>query len=140
MKEILVFTEIDGDSILELEFDYNFNIGDFVNYVIPIEDRKRIEWFYSNSSIEGIIVSKWIDLTCKVIKWQVDVDFVRCDEVLINNDLKIITMKKEELMDKWCKEYDLLVSDINYQKDKIKRGKVQQLHLCIQDLKSLTLN
>jgi hypothetical protein len=46
-------------------------------------------------------------------------------------------MKKEELMDKWCKEYDLLVSDINYQKDKIKRGKVQQLHLCIQDLKSL---
>jgi hypothetical protein len=59
---------------------------------------------------------------------------------LINNDLKIITMKKEELMEKWCKEYDLLVSDINYQKDKIKRGKVQQLHLCIQDLKSLTLN
>ena len=29
-------------------------------------------------------------------------------------------MKKEELMEKWCKEYDLLVSDINYQKDKIK--------------------
>ncbi len=31
-----------------------------------------------------------------------------------------------------------LVSDINYQKDKIKRGKVRQLHICIQDLKGLT--
>jgi len=49
-------------------------------------------------------------------------------------------MKKEELMEKWCKEFDLLVSDINYKKDKIKSGKVQQLHLCIQDLKYLTLN
>ena len=81
MKEILVFTEIDGDSILELEFDYNFNIGDVVYYEIPIEDRKKIEWFYSNSDIEGVIVSKWIDLTDKVIKWQVDVDFVPCDKV-----------------------------------------------------------
>jgi hypothetical protein len=47
--------------------------------------------------------------------------------------------KIDELMDKWCKEFDLLVSDKNYQKDKIKRGRVQQLHLCIQDLKSITL-
>lgn len=47
--------------------------------------------------------------------------------------------KIDELMDKWCKEFDLLVSDKNYQKDKIKRGKVQQLHLCIQDLKCITL-
>ena len=46
-------------------------------------------------------------------------------------------MQKEQLLKKWIKEYDLLVSDINYQKDKIKRGKVQQLHLCIQDLKRL---
>lgn len=46
-------------------------------------------------------------------------------------------MKASELLIKWCKEYDLLVSDKDYQKDKIKRGKVQQLHLCIQDLKKL---
>ena len=80
MKEILVFTEIDGDSILELEFDYHFSIGDVVYYELPMEDRNRIEWFYSNADIEGVIVSKWIDLTDKIIKWQVDVDFVRCDE------------------------------------------------------------
>ena len=49
-------------------------------------------------------------------------------------------MKKEELMKKWCNQFDLLVSDKNYKKDKIKSGKVQQLHLCIQDLKSLTVN
>lgn len=34
-------------------------------------------------------------------------------------------MKKEELMEKWCREFDLLVSGKNYQKDKIKRGKAQ---------------
>ena len=47
-------------------------------------------------------------------------------------------MKKEDLLKKWSEQYDLLVSDINYQKDKIKRGKVQQLHICILNLKSLT--
>jgi len=49
-------------------------------------------------------------------------------------------MKIKDLYLKWCSEYDILVSDINYQKDKIKRGKVQQLHLCIQDLKGLIKN
>jgi hypothetical protein len=42
-----------------------------------------------------------------------------------------------KLMKKWCQEYDLLVSDVNYQKNKVKRGRVQQLHLCIQDLKTI---
>ena len=49
-------------------------------------------------------------------------------------------MEIKNLYLKWCSEYDLLVSDINYQKDKIKRGKVQQLNLCIRDLKELIKN
>ena len=54
MKEILVFTEIDGDSILELEFDYHFNIGDVVYYELPMEDRKRIALINSLSGFKSL--------------------------------------------------------------------------------------
>lgn len=79
MTNIIDFTEIDGDRILEVIFDYPFSIGDTVYYEIPEKDRTAIAWFYNNADIEGVIVNKWIDLTSKIVRWQVDVDFVRCD-------------------------------------------------------------
>lgn len=79
MREIIVFTELDGDPILELEVDYHFNIGDVVYYLLTEAEKEKIKHFYSNSDIEGMIVSKWINLTSMVIKWQVDVDFVNLE-------------------------------------------------------------
>ena len=78
MKEILLFTEIDGDVMFELEYDHNFNIGDYVYYILPSNVKDQIKYFYPNSDVEGTITSKWIDLNDRIIKWTVEVDFVNC--------------------------------------------------------------
>jgi hypothetical protein len=81
MREIIVFQELDGDPILELEVDYHFSIGDEVYYLLTEAEKDKIKDFYSNSDIGGMIIAKWINLTTMVIKWYVDVDFVRCDNI-----------------------------------------------------------
>jgi hypothetical protein len=74
MKEIIVFTQKDGDSFLYKEIDYKFQIGDTVYYELTQEDKEKLK-DYPHLDCEGEISQKWIDLTDMKILWTVEIDF-----------------------------------------------------------------
>lgn len=74
MKEIIVFTQKDGDTFLYKEFDYNFQLGDTVYYELTQEERDVLK-YYPHLDCEGEISQKWIDLTDMKILWTVEIDF-----------------------------------------------------------------
>ena len=74
MKEIIVFTQKDGDPFLYKEIDYHFQIGDTVYYELTQEERVKLKG-YPHLDCEGEISQKWIDLTDMKILWTVEIDF-----------------------------------------------------------------
>jgi hypothetical protein len=74
MKEIIVFTQKDGDPFLYKEIDYKFQIGDAVYYELTQEDMEKLK-DYPHLDCEGEISQKWIDLTDMKILWTVEIDF-----------------------------------------------------------------
>lgn len=76
MKEVIVFTQKDGDPFLYKEIPYNFHIGDMVYYQLTMKEREELKERYPNHyDCEGEISGKWIDLTDMRILWTVEIDF-----------------------------------------------------------------
>lgn len=74
MKEIIVFTQKDGDPFLYKEIKHKFQIGDTVYYELTQEEKEELK-DYPHLDCEGEISQKWIDLTDMKILWTVEIDF-----------------------------------------------------------------
>lgn len=75
MKEVIVFTQKDGDQFLFKEVPYSFSIGDTVYYELTKEEKESLKDIYHHWDCEGVISEKWIDISDMKIYWTVEIDF-----------------------------------------------------------------